>query len=147
MLCLFQEMKINIDDMLRAGLEMYPGNESLLEVRDWMNSLVNRTTFESSQSEDESSMLMITMGDDKDASEAKEASKQTDEPQTKDGSEAKVASKQTDEPQMNHGSELTDEPQTDKQAELTLTQMFMDPAFLKEYEKIERQVITLLMNL
>lgn len=147
MLCLFQEMKINIDDMLRAGLEMYPGNESLLEVRDWMNSLVNRTTFESSQTEDESSMLMITMGDDKDASEAKEASKQTDEPQTKDGSDAKVASKQTDEPQMNHGSELTDEPQTDKQVELTLTQMFMDPAFLKEYEKIERQVITLLMNL
>jgi hypothetical protein len=143
MLCLFQEMKINIDDMLRAGLEMYPGNESLLEVRDWMNSLVNRTTFESSQTEDESSMLMITMGDDKDASEAKEASKQTDEPQTKVGSDAK----QTDEPQMNHGSELTDEPQTDKQAELTLTQMFMDPAFLKEYEKIERQVITLLMNL
>ncbi|PWA96131.1 hypothetical protein CTI12_AA041350 [Artemisia annua] len=140
MLCLFQEMKINIDDMLRAGLEMYPGNESLLEVRDWMNRLVNRTTFESLKSEDDSSMLMITMGDDKDASEAKKASKQTDEPQTKDGSEAKVASKKTDEPQMKHGFELTDVPQTDKQTELTLTQMFMDPAFLKEYEKIERQM-------
>ena len=69
MLSLFQEMKINIDDMLRAGLEIYPRNESLLEVRDWMNRLVNRTTFEASQSEDESPMLMLTMADDKDGSE------------------------------------------------------------------------------
>ena len=145
MLCLFQEMKININDMLRAGLEMYPGNESLLEVRDWMNRLVNRTSFESSQSEDESSMLMITMGDDKDVSEGDDKdvseAKETDEPHTIDGCE------ETDEPQMKPGSELTHDPQTDKQTEITLTQMFMDPGFLKEYEKLERQVITLLMNL
>ncbi|PWA99403.1 Peptidase C48, SUMO/Sentrin/Ubl1 [Artemisia annua] len=74
-----------------------------------------------------------------DGSEAKEASKETDEPQTKDGSEAKVAYKETDEPQTKDGSDLTDEPQTDKSTELTLTQMFMNPAFMKEYEKIERQ--------
>ncbi|PWA54119.1 hypothetical protein CTI12_AA436530 [Artemisia annua] len=61
MLTIFQELKTDIDDMLSAGLEKYPRNESLLEVRDWMNRLVKRTTFESSQSEDESPMLMITV--------------------------------------------------------------------------------------
>ena len=34
---------------------------------------------------------------------------------------------------------LTDEPQAEKQTEPTFTQMFMDPAFVEEYEKIERQ--------
>ena len=101
-------MKINIDDMLRAGLDIYPRNESLLEVRDWMNRLVNRTTFEASQSEDESPMLMLTMADDKDGSEPKETSKETDEPQPDIPTES-------------------------------LTQMFLDPAFMKEVEMIERK--------
>ncbi|PWA90704.1 hypothetical protein CTI12_AA097930 [Artemisia annua] len=108
MLSLFQEMKINIDDMLRAGLEKHPGNESLLEVQDWMNKLVNRTTSKSSQKEDESSQtLMITMGDDTDGSKAKEASIETDE------------------------------PQPDNPTEPTFTQLCLDPAFMEAFEKIE----------
>ncbi|PWA63496.1 hypothetical protein CTI12_AA353540 [Artemisia annua] len=54
-------------------------------------------------------MLMITMGDDKNGSKAKEASIETDE------------------------------PQPDKPTEPTLTQLFLDPAFMEEFEKIERQ--------
>ena len=130
MLSLFQEMKINIDDMLRAGLEKHPGNSSLLEVRDWMNKLVNRTTAESSQSEDESSerehesskMLMLTLGDENDGSKAREDERS----------------------QM---LMLADEPQAEKQTEPTLTQMFMDPAFVEEYEKIERQNQVIKINL
>ncbi|PWA44343.1 hypothetical protein CTI12_AA523920 [Artemisia annua] len=110
MLSLFQEMKINIDDMLRAGLEKHPGNESLLEVQDWMNKLVNRITSKSSQKEDESSQtLMITMGDDTDGSKAKEASIETDE------------------------------PQPDNPTEPTFTQLCLDPAFMEAFEKIERE--------
>ncbi|PWA63249.1 ulp1 protease family, C-terminal catalytic domain-containing protein [Artemisia annua] len=110
LLCLFQEMKINIDDMLRAGLEKHPRNESLLEVQEWMNKLVNRTTSESSQKEDESSqMLMITMGDDTDGSKAKEASTEIDE------------------------------PQPDNPTEPTFTQLCLDPAFMEAFEKIDRR--------
>ncbi|PWA49120.1 hypothetical protein CTI12_AA484170 [Artemisia annua] len=110
MFSLFQEMKINIDDMLRAGLEKHLRNESLFEVQDWMNKLVNRTTSESSQKEDESSQtLMITMGDDTDGSKAKEASIETYE------------------------------PQPDNPTEPTFTQLCFDPAFIETFEKIERR--------
>ena len=123
MLCLFQEMKINIDDMLRAGLEKHPENESLLEVQEWMNKFVNRTTSESSQKEDQSSQtLMITLGDETDERQRKEASIETDEPQTKE------ASIETDEPQPKEAS-----------IEPTFTQFCLDPAFMETIEKIEPQ--------
>ena len=122
--------------MLRAGLEKHPGNESLLEVQEWMNKLVNRKTSDSfqredgsSQREDESSqMLMLTMGDDKDGSKARE----------------------DDRSQM---LMLTDVPQPEKptnaefQVAKTLSQMFLDPTFVEEYKKMERQNQVIKINL
>ena len=67
LLTIFQELKVEIDDMLRVALEKYPRDKALLEVQEWMNRLVNRMRSDSPQSVDDNSMqtlfliLMIKM--------------------------------------------------------------------------------------
>lgn len=131
MLTIFQELKTEIDDMLRAALEKYPRHTALLGVQEWMNRLVNRVGESSKEIVVHQSQFQGEEADldvDEDGSEHEPEAKETDEHKE---------DLQTDEPTQTDEPIQTDEPT--KTDEPTLTQMFNDPEFVKDFEQIERQ--------